>query len=59
MLFLHRKIDDPTKFRPVNSQGAFVIDGNDLVPADGDDKFAAEIASLSDAGLLQAVGAAK
>lgn len=57
LLFLHRKTDDATKFRPVSSQGAFTLRGTDVIAADTLDPLAASVAGLSNGVVLQQVAA--
>lgn len=59
ILFLHRKVDVPTKFRPINSQGAYAVEGTDLYAADEVDQLAALIASQPVTDLVNLVRSVK
>lgn len=46
ILFLHRKTDRPTRWRPINSQGAYAVRANVLTAADPVDGFASSVAGF-------------
>lgn len=55
LLFLHRKLDTPSRFRPISSQGAYTVRGSDLVAADEEDPFAGALANLTESELEKQV----
>ncbi len=59
ILFLHRKLDVPSKFRPISSQGAFTVRGEELVAANPASALAAGIEKLTEADLLQTIRASR
>lgn len=57
ILFLHRKLDSPMRFRPISSQGAFTVRGDDLIAANPLTSLAAGIESMAKTDLLMSVRA--
>lgn len=46
LLFLHERSDRPGTYRPTNTQGVFIVDGDRLTPAVVDDDFTQSFAGI-------------